>query len=165
MRGDFTTESTEGTEMINRKEAKGAKGLRVRCNLVNPKDRRKVINIVRKLGLDRRKVYSVGYSGELATDEKATGGCSGCSCDCGDGYPCSHGCAGCEECGFTGKRVHHFPDPVRVGNGYVQIEPYHCAGCGDLLEHFDAGCAKCASSSGWLPFNSKPEEVMSNSET
>ncbi len=38
-----------------------------------------------------------------------TGECSGCACDCGDGYPCSHGAGGCDECGYTGKRVRHFP--------------------------------------------------------
>lgn len=47
----------------------------------------------------------------LSKDEKGwsvrarwTRECSGCSCDCGDGYGCSHGAGGCDECGYTGKR-------------------------------------------------------------
>lgn len=42
--------------------------------------------------------------GRLFTYGEWTESCSGCSCDCGDGYGCSHGAAGCQECGFTGKR-------------------------------------------------------------
>lgn len=116
----------------------------IKCNLVNATDRSRVRRLVRKFKLDRRKVYVIGYFGELATDEKCTTDCSGCSCDCSDGYGCSHGCAGCDECGYTGKRVQHFPDPVKVGDRYIQVEKYHCPGCGKLQEHFDSGCEECA---------------------
>ncbi len=36
--------------------------------------------------------------------DKWTQECSGCSCDCSDGYGCSHGASGCHECGYTGRR-------------------------------------------------------------
>lgn len=53
--------------------------------------------------LDRRRRHMIirGQVCELAVETVA---CSGCSCDCGDGYPCYHGAAGCHECGYTGKR-------------------------------------------------------------
>lgn len=35
---------------------------------------------------------------------KYTHPCSGCSCDCSDGYGCDHGNSGCHECGYQGKR-------------------------------------------------------------
>lgn len=126
---------------------------KVKCNLRDLKMRRVVERLVRRHGLDRRKVYSIGYNGELATDEKFTGTCSGCSCDCGDGYPCGHGNSGCDECGHTGKSVTHFPAPVKVGKGYIQIRPYTCPGCDSALEHFDAGCPKCASET-YIPLSS-----------
>lgn len=44
----------------------------------------------------------------LLTYEEWTQNCSGCDCDCGDGYPCHHGAGGCEECGYTGKRRQGF---------------------------------------------------------
>lgn len=51
-------------------------------------------------------------------DAAYTGPCSGCDCDCaGDGRPCGHGAGGCDECGYTGKRVRHFPvafDPAET---------------------------------------------------
>lgn len=42
--------------------------------------------------------------------------CTGCSCDCGDGYPCGHGASGCSECGYTGKRrdAMWLPLPIRI---------------------------------------------------
>lgn len=40
--------------------------------------------------------------------------CSGCSCDCGEGYGCSHGAAGCEECGYTGKRREGMHSPINL---------------------------------------------------
>lgn len=64
--------------------------------------------------LDRRKVYAVTF-GLLASMERFTAACSGCSCDCGDGFPCSHGANGCRECGYTGKRVTNFAAPVDGG--------------------------------------------------
>lgn len=117
---------------------------RVKLFASDPVDRRKIRSLVLKHGLDRRKVYCVGCFGELASDSKYTGDCNGCSCDCGDPYGCSHGCAGCDECGYTGKRINHFPDPVRVGDRYIQIHPSFCSGCGAPQEHFDSGCEPCA---------------------
>lgn len=40
--------------------------------------------------------------------------CSGCSCDCGDGYGCSHGAGGCSECGYTGKRRDGMHTPYNI---------------------------------------------------
>lgn len=93
---------------------------RVRVRVANPRYRRKVVALVRRHGLDRRKVYIIGYDGELATDGYYTGKCSGCSCDCTEGG-CSHGCAGCSECGYTGKRRHYFPTPVLINGKFVRI--------------------------------------------
>ena len=61
--------------------------------------------------LDRRRKYATtddgqpwSVSGKLVFAlARWTQACSGCNCDCGDGYPCSHGASGCEECGYTGR--------------------------------------------------------------
>ncbi len=106
-------------------------------------DKTNISRLVNDLKLDRRKLYCVGMSGELATVEVSTVNCSGCSCDCGDGYGCSHGCSGCEWCGYTGKRKTSFPDPVRVGEKYIQVYPAKCSRCGVRIDHFDSGCQKC----------------------
>lgn len=51
--------------------------------------------------LDRRKAWAFidNRPHELV---RWTQACSGCSCDCGDGYPCDHGASGCDECGYHG---------------------------------------------------------------
>lgn len=116
----------------------------VRSMVLDRDELRAVIRLVLRHQLDRRKVYTVGYDGELATVERFTDSCSGCSCDCGGGYPCSHGCSGCDECGYTGKRVKSFPSPVEVNGEFLQVRPYFCSGCGAVLQHFDAGCPGCA---------------------
>jgi hypothetical protein len=55
--------------------------------------------------LDRRRRYA--WDGETLYERYAYSTfCSGCICDCGDGYPCSHDPNGCDECGHTGKRRH-----------------------------------------------------------
>lgn len=87
---------------------------RVKIQHDDPTARRRIRIKVLMLGLDRRKVYTA-VDGVLATWERFTGVCSGCRCDCGDGYPCSHGAAGCHECGYTGKRVIRFAAPVSMG--------------------------------------------------
>lgn len=52
--------------------------------------------------LDRRRSY--GWDGqELYELARYSTTCCGCSCDCGEGYGCSHGASGCAECGFTGR--------------------------------------------------------------
>jgi hypothetical protein len=79
---------------------------------VDPKIRRRIRREVLRRGLDRRKVYCLTIDGEVGTLERFTGVCSGCRCDCRDGYPCSHGAGGCDECGYTGKRVTLFGVPV-----------------------------------------------------
>jgi hypothetical protein len=107
-------------------------------------DRRKIRKLVLSLGLDRRRVYTVGCFGELAIVGRYTSDCSGCSCDCGDGYGCSHGCAGCDECGYTGKRRTWFPEPFRANDRFYQVRPYECPGCKRPMEHFDAGCKPCS---------------------
>lgn len=80
--------------------------------------RREIEKAVALYGMDRRKVYCI-YDGMLATHEKVTTHCSGCRCDCGDGFPCAHGNAGCAECGYTGKRVIYFAAPV---DGSIRVE-------------------------------------------
>lgn len=52
--------------------------------------------------LDRRKNWAF-VDGELCESISWTQSCSGCSCDCGDGYGCNHGASGCEECGYQGR--------------------------------------------------------------
>lgn len=51
--------------------------------------------------LDRRRAWAF-VNGELCECIRWTQACSGCSCDCGDGYGCSHGAGGCSECGYQG---------------------------------------------------------------
>ena len=65
---------------------------------------------------EERLVYTV-LDGKLAAEARFTDKCTGCACDCGDGYPCSHGCGGCHECGYTGKRVVRFAYPVEKHDG------------------------------------------------
>jgi hypothetical protein len=80
----------------------------------------KIPRLVRRLGLDRRRVYTVGYFNELAVEGRVTTWCSGCRCESCDGR-CSHPSAGCRECGFTGKRIERFPDPVMVNDEMIQL--------------------------------------------
>ncbi len=122
-------------------------GVKVNCSSTS--QQKKIIDAVNQFKLDKRKVYCVGQFGELATDEKCTVNCPGCSCDCGDGYPCGHGSAGCDWCGHTGKSVTHFPDPVRVNDGYHQIKVARCDRCKKRMKHFDAGCKACQKVLGW----------------
>lgn len=81
------------------------------------KEARQIRNTVLRLGLDRRKVYSLAWDDVLGTMESFVGACSGCSCDCHPG--CSHGAGGCSECGYTGKRTVRFVDPVVVNGQFV----------------------------------------------
>lgn len=76
--------------------------------------------VVLRLGLDRRKVYCEA-DGLLSTEERFTDRCSGCACDCGDDFPCSHGNGGCRECGYTGKRVIHFAAYACVAGELVRL--------------------------------------------
>jgi hypothetical protein len=57
--------------------------------------------------LDRRFVYTVCPDSYLSVACKFTTGCSGCVAQDGSNL-------GCRECGFTGKRVVHFPAPVEI---------------------------------------------------
>lgn len=124
----------------------------VKVNCADLALRKKIIAAVLDNKLDRRKTYCVGMFGELAIMEAVTTACSGCLCDCGDGYPCGHGCSGCDWCGYTGKTKQFFPDPVKVGDGYFQLKPAKCDGCGKPIAHFDAGCPECAAkcAGGWV---------------
>ena len=78
-----------------------------------------VRELVERLGLDRRRSYG-WYGDTLVANVWVTGECSGCACDCGGGYPCSHGSAGCHECGHTGKRRLPTPDPIICDGDYVK---------------------------------------------
>jgi hypothetical protein len=57
--------------------------------------------------LDRRFVYTVCPDSYLSVACKFTTSCSGCTAMDGSNL-------GCRECGFTGKRVVHFPAPVEI---------------------------------------------------
>jgi hypothetical protein len=92
------------------------KRAQVRTIETDPARRRMVVSLVRRNRLDRRLVYTV-LDGKLAAEARFTDKCTGCACDCGDGYPCSHGCGGCHECGYTGKRVVRFAYPVEKHDG------------------------------------------------
>lgn len=88
------------------------KRVRIRCK--DSKLRAAIRSTVRRLGLDRRKVYVAGFDDVLATDARVTLACSGCSCDLQPG-------CGCHECGYTGKRVQWFPEPVIIDGRMVPL--------------------------------------------
>lgn len=90
---------------------------KVRVRWADKKEARQIRNAVLRLGLDRRRVYSLAWDDVLGTMESFVGACSGCSCDCHPG--CSHGAGGCSECGYTGKRTVRFVDPVVVNGQFV----------------------------------------------
>lgn len=80
---------------------------------------------IKELKLDRRRKWEVFRDG-LYYPHRYTAPCSGCSCDCSDGYGCSHGNSGCEECGYTGKRRDVVPIPAIGKNGnpiLIKINP------------------------------------------
>lgn len=100
-----------------------AKPVHVRiASYLHDKDRVLIRRAVRKHGLDRRKVYGLAMGGALATEESCTTSCGSCACDCSEGR-CSHGSGGCRWCGYTGKRVQKFSDPVTIdGNPFFLKE-------------------------------------------
>ena len=59
--------------------------------------------------LDRRRNY-YSFFGDIYYNTSFTAACSGCSDD-GE-YASSSIGSGCHECGYTGKRVQHWPVPV-----------------------------------------------------
>jgi len=73
---------------------------------------------VKALKLDRRHKWHE-WMGELIYDHKYTHPCSGCRCDCSDGYGCNHGNSGCHECGYTGKRIGYVPVPAFMPDGRI----------------------------------------------
>lgn len=78
---------------------------------------------VKELKLDRRRKW-FEFSGEVVYNHYYTAPCSGCSCDCSDGYGCSHGNAGCHECGYTGKSRDAVPVPAMWPDGdFVKVRP------------------------------------------
>lgn len=99
--------------------------MHVKTRCADGRTRAAVQRAVLRHGLDRRKIYGTCWDTPtqraLAVMEWVTLGCSGCSCDCGGGYPCSHGHGGCHECGYTGKRRVYFAAPVIVNKRYVRI--------------------------------------------
>lgn len=80
-----------------------------------------VEDAVKTLKLDRRRKW-FEWSGELVYNHAYTAPCSGCSCDCSDGYPCSHGNSGCHECGYTGKRRDGVPVPAFMPDGKTIVK-------------------------------------------
>lgn len=65
-------------------------------------------SLIKKYKLDGR-VKWFAYNGYITRSIKFTMPCSGCSCDCSDGYGCNHSNSGCHECGYTGKRIDSYP--------------------------------------------------------
>lgn len=92
----------------------------IRVSSRNKTERAKIRRLVVKHRLNRRKVYEVGYSGELAMRQRFTAACFTCSCDCGYGG-CSHRSSGCRECGYTGKRRSYFPEPGLINGQLIQL--------------------------------------------
>ena len=76
---------------------------------------------IKILRLDRRRKY-FEWCDNLIYNQWYTAPCSGCSCDCSDGYGCSHGNAGCQECGYTGKRRDIYPMPVFMPDGETIVK-------------------------------------------
>lgn len=70
------------------------------------------------LKLDRRHKWE-SWNGDLCYPYRFTMSCSGCACDCSDGYGCNHGNAGCPECGYTGKRRMVVPVYAFMPNGSI----------------------------------------------
>jgi len=71
---------------------------------------------VKQLKLDRRhKWFEMG--GQVFYNHRFTSPCSGCSCDCSDGNGCSHGNAGCRECGYKGRVRDGVPVPAWTKEG------------------------------------------------
>lgn len=75
--------------------------------------------LVLRLKLDRRKVYCEA-GGMLSTEDRYTGPCWECACNC-HAFACSHGNCGCRECGYTGKRVRLFAAYVAVAGEVVRL--------------------------------------------
>lgn len=73
---------------------------------------------IEELKLDRRHKWEV-FNETLCYPHYYTAPCSGCSCDCSDGYGCNHGNSGCHECGYTGKRRDVAPIYAIGKNGYA----------------------------------------------
>lgn len=71
---------------------------------------------VKALSLDRRCKWQE-LNGELVMFKFYTSSCSGCACDCGDGYPCSHGNSGCHECGYHGNVRRWYPIKAKRPDG------------------------------------------------
>ncbi len=77
----------------------------------------KLKEAVEKYKLDRRRKW-FAFCGNVVYDFKYTAPCSGCSCDCADGYGgCNHGAGGCDECGYKGKVRCSCPVPAMDMNG------------------------------------------------
>jgi hypothetical protein len=75
---------------------------------------------VKKYKLDKR-VKWFAFCGNVTRDVKVTLPCSGCSCDCSDGYGCNHGNSGCFECGYTGKSRTGYPVPALINGKPIRI--------------------------------------------
>lgn len=73
---------------------------------------------IKELKLDRRRKW-YHWLGNIVYTHWYTAPCSGCSCDCSDGYGCSHGNGGCHECGYTGKRRDAVPIPAMWPDGSI----------------------------------------------
>lgn len=85
-------------------------------NTVLPAVFSSVDEAVKLLKLDKRHKWEE-WNGELSYPFWYTAPCSGCSCDCSDGYGCNHGNSGCHECGYTGKRRNVVPVPAFMPDG------------------------------------------------
>jgi hypothetical protein len=85
----------------------------------NETERNIIISLVNKYHLDRRKKYLI-HNGLLCIKEKITEDCQGCT-DYGE-YGVKYGPFGCEECGYTGKRVCRRFAPASIDGVYIRIK-------------------------------------------
>jgi len=92
---------------------------KIKMSFQNETERSTIISLVDKHHLDRRKKYLI-HNGLLCVDEKTTEDCQNCT-DYGE-YGAKYGPFGCEECGYTGKRVCRRPTPVLLNDSFIYIK-------------------------------------------
>ena len=94
-------------DLARDKEHEAMSALVVKVDHADRAMRARIRKAVLRHKLDRRFVYTVCPDSYLSVACKFTTSCSGCTAMDGSNL-------GCRECGFTGKRVVHFPAPVEI---------------------------------------------------